>query len=201
VRTGTGSPPTYSSPTSYTGIPDGVGNEGIIIYSNDDIGEFEGTVQRDTVVTVSSERDIVISDNIMYQDYSTTPRLNATGYTNMLGILSWGGDVRIGEDAPDDVQIHGIVMAHNGVFTVDDYDSGSPRGTATLLGGVISDFYGAFGTFSGSTPESGYGRNFIYDSRVLDGETPPYFPYLTGYTSNVMPSDVFDTKPSFREEE
>jgi hypothetical protein len=168
---------------TYRGIPDGIGNEGIIIYVNDDIGSLSGTVQKDTNVTVSSERDIVISNHILYEGYNPSP-LSAQGYDNILGILSWGGNVRIGTTAPNNVNIHGIVMAPHGVFSVDNYNVGSPRGTATLLGGLISEYYGPFGTFSGSNPVSGYGRNFVYDRRVLEGIVPPYFPYMANFTSN-----------------
>jgi hypothetical protein len=188
------------SPTTYNGKPDGVGNEGIIIYSTDDIKDFSGTVQKNTHVTVSSERDLVITNHVRYEDYNSSP-LNATGYDNILGILSWGGNVRISSSAPSNIEIHGIVMAHNGIFTVDDYNSGSPKGTATLLGGVITDFYGPFGTFSGGSMQSGYGRNFVYDARVLEGMAPPYFPYMTSYSSSVVPADMFRTRTSWREQE
>ncbi|MCU0666143.1 MAG: DUF4900 domain-containing protein [Candidatus Omnitrophica bacterium] len=166
----------------YTGIPDGVSHEGVLIYVNDDIASLAGVVEGNTKVTVSSERDINITNNITYQNYNTTPTLNATGYNNVLGILSWGGDVIIAKTAPNNLVMHGVVMAHNGIFTVDDYNKGSPRGNVTLLGGTITDFYGAFGTFSqGSGQLTGYGRNFIYDARMLNGTTPPYFPYMTNF--------------------
>jgi hypothetical protein len=169
--------------TTYNGKPDGATHEGIIIYANDDIKSLAGTVQQDTQITVSGERDIIITNNVMYQGYSSTPSLNASGYNNLLGILSWGGNVRIGTSAPDDINVHAVVMAPHGVFTVDNYDSGSSRGTATLLGGVITDWYGAFGTFSGSSGmRTGYGRNFVYDNRVLQGMAPPYFPYMDRFT-------------------
>jgi len=91
--------------------------------------------------------------------------------------------VRIGTTAPDDINVHAVVMAPNGVFTVDNYDSGASRGTAILLGGVISGWYGAFGTFSGTSGmRTGYGRNFVYDNRVLQGMAPPYFPYMDKFT-------------------
>jgi len=177
-----------SGTVTYTGLPDGVGNEGTLIYSLDDITSFSGTVQKDTSVTVSAERDIVISNNVRYEKYTASPLSGinpdtGTAADNMLGIIAWGGDVRIGTSAPNNVEIHGIIMAPHGEFTVDNYDSGAPRGTATLLGGVITDFYGAFGQFSGTTPIHGYGRNFVYDPRVLNGKTPPYFPYLSGFTA------------------
>ncbi len=171
-----------ASSAVYQGIPDGTSNEGTIIFSTDDITSFSGTVQRDTAMTVSSERDVVVTGNVRYEQYNTGP-LNATGYNNVLGIVAWGGDVRIGSAAPNNVEIHGVIMAPHGEFTVDNYSSGSPRGTATLLGGVIADFYGAFGTFSGSTPISGFGRNFNYDARMLAGVTPPYFPYMSNFSS------------------
>ncbi len=172
---------------TYSGLPDGVSNEGILIYTTNDITSFSGTVQKDSCVTVSSERDIVISNNVLYEKYTASPLSGNdpdTGLpaSNMLGILAWGGDVRIGTTAPNNVQIHGVIMAPHGVFEVDNYDSGAPRGTATLLGGAITDFYGPFGQFSGTTPTHGYGRNFVYDARVLSGQTPPYFPYLSGFT-------------------
>lgn len=166
----------------YTGIPDGINNEGILIYTNDDIKSLSGTVARTSQVTVSAERDIVITNNILYQEYNPTP-LNAQGYTNLAGILSWGGNVRIGTAAPNNVNIHGVIMAVRGIFTVDNYNRGSPRGTATLLGGAITNFYGPFGTFSGLTQRSGYGRNFVYDARMLQGMAPPYFPYTDTFAS------------------
>ncbi|MFH1413675.1 MAG: DUF4900 domain-containing protein, partial [Candidatus Omnitrophota bacterium] len=173
---------TPSGTNTYCGIPDGTGDQGIILYVNDDIGGLGGTVQKDSGVTISSERDIVITDNVVYEQYNPDP-LNAEGYTNLLGILSWGGNVRIGTSAPDNVNIHGVVMAPHGVFEVDSYRQGSPRGEATLLGGVITDFYGPFGTFDSGGQKSGYARNFIYDARMLAGMVPPYFPYLSNFIS------------------
>ncbi|MFA5156020.1 MAG: DUF4900 domain-containing protein [Candidatus Omnitrophota bacterium] len=170
---------------AYNGIPDGVDNQGTIIYGDGNINGLSGTVQQDTSLTIASRDDIVITGNLVYQQYDTSPTLNAAAYENILGILSWDGDVRIGTSAPNNINIHGVVMAPHGIFTVDNYNYGSPRGTATLLGGAITDYYGAFGTFSGSTEVSGYGRNFIYDGRVLEGKTPPYFPYMTGFTASV----------------
>jgi hypothetical protein len=167
---------------TYCGIPDGVNNEGTIIYTQGSINSFSGTVQQDTAVTVSSEQDIVITNNITYQ---ADPRIPGNeNYDNVLGILAWGGDVRIGTSAPNDINIHGVVMAPHGEFTVDNYNSGSPRGIATLLGGAITDFYGPFGQFSGINMIHGYGRNFIYDTRMSQGTNPPYFPYMDFFTSS-----------------
>ncbi|MDP8259735.1 MAG: DUF4900 domain-containing protein [Candidatus Gygaella obscura] len=166
----------------YNGIPDGVTDEGILIYANGEIDSFEGLVQKDTQLTVASERDINITDHVLYEEYDTTPVLNADSYTNLLGILSWGGDVVIDTSAPDDLNVHGVVMAHLGSFEVDDYNKGSARGDVSLLGGMIAKFYGPFGTFSGESMLTGYGRDFVYDGRMLLGSSPPFFPIMTSFT-------------------
>lgn len=171
--------------TVYNGLPDGMDDEGTLIYAKDNITGFNGTIQRNSAVTVTSERDMVVTSNVLYEQYNAGPPVNATGYSNILSMLSWGGNVRIGTAAPDNITICGVVMAPNGVFTVDNYDQGVPRGTATLLGGVITDYYGAFGQFSGVTQIHGYGRNFVYDARMLSGMSPPYFPYLNRFNSTV----------------
>lgn len=196
---------------TYTGIPDGVDDVGPLIYVRGNINSLSGTVQAGSQVTVSSRDDIVISNHIQYESY--TPAVgnpgdpgyvppHAEGTENLLGIVTWQGDVRVGTSAPDDVQIHGTVLASNGVFQVDQYDNTGigPRGTATLLGGVISDNYGAFGLFSGSTGQqiSGYGRNFVYDQRMQAGESPPYFPTLETFIA--FTNDITD-KTVWREGE
>lgn len=184
------------SQTVYSGIPDGIDNEGIIIYNKGSILSLEGTVQKDSQVTISSESDIIITDNIKYQEYNSgvnpdtgLPSPNAQGYTNLLGILSWNGDVRIATSAPNDLEIHGIIMAVHGVFTVDNYRWRPPSGYVTLLGGVITDFYGPFGTFWGNTQLSGFGRNFIYDDRMYSSMAPPYFPMLSYFVASASALD------------
>jgi len=104
---------------------------------------------------------------------------------NVLGIFSPDGDVTIGNHqssasrrAPDNVRIHASILTANGVVEVENYNFGSPRGSVELLGGIIEERYGAFGTFSGSTGEmqTGYARQFTFDPRMARGVAPPYFP-------------------------
>ncbi len=188
---------------TYNGLPDGVDNLGTIIYVDGAINALSGTVQRDTEITISSQNDIIINNNVTYQDSTAavgTPGTagyvppNATDTTNLLGILSWGGNVRVGTTAPNNITIDGIVMARNGIFTVDSYSNAAlgVRGTATMLGGAITQFYGGFGTFSGTTglQLSGYGRNFVYDGRTLLGNSPPYFPSLNTFIA--FTNDITD---------
>jgi hypothetical protein len=99
--------------------------------------------------------------------------------------MSWNGNVRISTAAPNDISVHATVMSPTHEFSVDSYNSGSSRGTATILGGVIENTYGAFGTFSASGSNTGYGRNFVYDTRMKRGKSPPFFPTIGKVISTV----------------
>jgi hypothetical protein len=186
---------------TYTGQPNGVDGVGTLIYVNGTINSLGGTVQGNSQVLIASHNDTVIQNNVLYTNYtagSGTP--GTVGYVppsvsdtdsngnpnNLLGILSWTGNVRVGTSAPNNVTIDATLMASNGVVTVDSYDQNSPRGTATILGGVISDDYGAFGTFNSGNGAavSGYGRNFVYDQRMNGTYSPPYFPTLNIYIAS-----------------
>lgn len=195
------------STVTYTGLPDGVDDVGTIIYVNGSVSSLKGTVQKDTELTVSAADDIVVTDNLVYEEYtpaSGTPGTsdyvppNAVDKTNLLGLVAWGGDVRIADTAPANINLHGVVMARNGVFQADDYDTRAPAGDVTLLGGVITQFYGAFGTFNGTTGAqvSGYGRNFVYDDRTALGKAPPYFPSMKTFIA--FTNDITD-KVAYRE--
>ncbi len=195
------------STVTYTGLPDGTHNAGTVIYVNGNITAISGTVQSDNQMTISCKNDLVISNNIRYQNYTAqvgTPgaanyvpptadyQVNGSTNANLLGLLSWQGNVRIATSAPDNLDIHATVMAKTGQFEVDNYDTGGSRGIVTVLGGVISNYYGAFGTFNSSTGQfvSGYGRNFVYDSRMQTSMSPPYFP--TTNTFIAFANDIDD---------
>jgi hypothetical protein len=119
-----------------------------------------------------------------------------------MGIISWNNNIHIGTSAPDDVNIHATLMAPSttsgqGQVLVDSYNSSSygshantspPRGYATILGGVIMNVYGPFGTVAGNPPTqtyTGYARNFVYDKRMAQGMAPPYFPTIGNATSTL----------------
>jgi hypothetical protein len=187
---------------TYNGLPEGTDGLGTILYVDGTVNSINGTVQKDTEITVSAQTDINITGNIKYEDYtpgSGTPGTvgyvppTADGKTNLLGLVAWGGNVNIDPSvAPNDVEIHGIVMARNGIFQVSNYDTTTPHGTATLLGGAITQFYGAFGLFNSVTGLliNGYGRNFIYDTRTLQGKSPPYFPSMNTFIA--FTNDITD---------
>lgn len=172
------------------GVPRG------IMYTNGAINELKGpsrsgsnvppALQKDTPLHIVSTRDIVIQGDLTYQDFDDGE--------NVLGLFSSGGDIRIGKKAPDDLCLDAYVLASNYMksFTVDDYDVGQYRGMVHLRGGMITNYYGAFGifTFSGM---KGYGRDFRYDRR---GKVPPYFPLTNRY----VPSQPIPQVLAWREE-
>ncbi|MFH1360304.1 MAG: DUF4900 domain-containing protein [Candidatus Omnitrophota bacterium] len=192
-----------SGTETFSGIPDGLDDLGTIMHVEGSVTSLGGTVQNGTELTISTENDLIITDHILYSNY--TPAVgnpgdagyvppNAQGATNLLGLISWDDDVRIATTAPDDINVHGIIMARDGVLQVDDYDDtgvGS-RGVATLLGGVITEYYGGFGLFNGNTGQqiAGYGRNFVYDSRTLLGKSPPYYPSMQTFVA--FTNDITD---------
>ena len=187
---------------TYSGIPDGMTQTGgTLIYDAGTITGFAGTVERDTVLTVTAENDIVISGHVRYE---ADPRLAGNANApNLLGLIAWTGDIRVATTAPNDLVIQGVLMAPagNGLY-VDNYNSGSLRGTIQLLGGLISQTYGVVGTFSsGGGSSTGYGRDFTYDARMSNGAQPLYYPYTGQYmaTDQSNGSTGLDAAPSWQE--
>jgi hypothetical protein len=151
-------------------------------------------------ITVAATGQIRITRDLTYEDVpcSGTPMrvggavvpatCDGLEAQNVLGVYSQGGDVLIGHNhtgtgsalrnAPPDVTIHGILMSSTGVVGVEEYGSGSARGSVNLIGGVIENFYGPFGTFNANTGQmsTGYSRSFTFDQRMGAGLAPPFFP-------------------------
>jgi hypothetical protein len=84
------------------------------------------------------------------------------------------------------LSVDAFVMAcgsTNGEFTVDNWNSGAPRGAMNLRGGVVSRFYGAFYTWDvNGNPVTGYTRSFHYDQRGL---IPPYYPTTNSFKADI----------------
>ena len=150
-------------------------------------------------MTVVSEGRTRITGDITYEDppCSNGPQRNGSDVTaancsnlgaqNVLGIYSSGDDVLIGGGgydgsdstklAPKNVHVHAVLMSGQDAVRVERHNQLPDRGAVHLLGGMIENFYGAFGTFSAySGSRTGYGRNLTYDRRMQQGLAPPVFP-------------------------
>lgn len=169
------------TPTVYSGTPRG------IMYVTGGITDLRGpdrvsgspppALATGTKLLIAANNDVVIQRDITMDDYNAA--------TNVLGIYSTNGSVRIGTSAPSDCNLDAYVMAtgSSGEFKVDNHSSGSPRGTFHLRGGVVASYYGAFFTFySNGTLKTGYARDFRYDRRGL---VPPYYPTTTRFNANI----------------
>jgi len=150
-------------------------------------------------VTVASENTTTITGDLTYENQPCQGELhrdsngqavqancNNLGASNVLGVYAQNGNVYIGNSnrgrAPKNVKIDGVLMSATGTVSVENYAYGAPRGDVHLLGGVIENDYGAFGTFNPDTGNdvSGYSRKFTYDPRMGKGLAPPHFPTVGG---------------------
>ncbi len=138
--------------------------------------ELKGTLKGQ--LTVACEGDIEIMDNCVY---NTDPRLDPTS-TDILGIVA-DGDVYMdgyaygaNVDTADET-VMAAIMTLDESFTVENYNSGSPRGNLVIYGGLIQYRRGPVGTFNGSTGQiiTGYAKDYSYDPRLMDNP-PPAFP-------------------------
>jgi len=163
----------------YVGLPNGVlfASGGINNLAGPDRDVTTGSVPPAMAlnqhVLIASPGDIVINGDLTCDSYDTQ--------TNVLGIFSSGGAVRIGSSAPDNLCLDAFVMATGtttGEFRVDNFNSGATRGSVNLRGGIVARFYGGFYTWdTDGNPVTGYTRNFHYDRRGL---IPPFFPTTNG---------------------
>ncbi|CAM3512814.1 DUF4900 domain-containing protein [Deinococcus frigens] len=152
-------------------------------------------------VTVAATGNIAITSSLKYTDPPCSGQ-NTTAAAapcdnpqaqNILGVYSSGGNIELvsPRSCPDgndtcpnvgtDPTIHAVLMASQGAVQVRGYDQ-SPAdnslGSVNLIGGLIENYYGAFGKTDGR----GYGRNFVYDQRTYDGYSPPSFPTQEDWT-------------------
>ena len=128
-------------------------------------------------INVVAQGDIVVQNDLTYHDYENGE--------SVLGLFTSKGDVRIGTDAPGELRVDAFVLASGDrkVFTVDGWDTGPYRGQMHLRGGMVTNYFGPFGSF-GNPDEgggTGYGRDFHYDGR---GYVPPYFPLTQRFVTD-----------------
>ena len=153
-------------------------------------------------INVTANANVRLTGDLTYEDppCSGSPTRNNDGSVtraecenlhaqNVLGVFTPSGDVLIGHanqdqtmNAPSNLTVHGVLMSSSGAVTVENFreDDGVARGSMRLLGGMIENFYGGFGTFDPNSGDraTGYGRQFTYDRRMADGLAPPFFPTI-----------------------
>ena len=133
-------------------------------------------------ITLHSEDEVKIMGDL---EYASNPLENHDSQ-DVLGIIS-EGDVIVDDNAhrdsgSSDININATIMALGESFEVEDYDSGSPRGTLNLIGGIQQQVRGAVGTFGGGGVRSGFSKNYQYDNRLQNSIVPPFYPRESFYS-------------------
>jgi hypothetical protein len=113
-------------------------------------------------VTFGATEDIHLNGDLVYAN-PTRDVLGLVGQEDLV--------VESSTSVTDDRHIHAVMMALNGSFRVANYDSGRYRGVLNVYGGIIQARRGAVGTISGSTIQTGYSKNYVYDKKLAN--TPP----------------------------
>ncbi|UQN09992.1 DUF4900 domain-containing protein [Deinococcus sp. QL22] len=134
-------------------------------------------------LNIAATSNIVLTGDLTYTD---DPR-QVVGAKNVLGLIAGTGSVLIGNDArnaPSDIYIHAAILAGaaNKGFGVMDVRRAPAQGSIHLLGSVAASKEpprGVFSFQSDGLPKliGGYGDDFSFDQRFLNGGTvPPNFP-------------------------
>jgi hypothetical protein len=131
-------------------------------------------------VTMIATKEIYLTDDLLYADSNANGTL-APGTTNSLGLIS-SDDIIVSNTTANQTncRINGALLALGYSFTVENYSSGSPRGTLTIWGSLSQHTRGPVGTFNGGGTVSGYNKDYHYDPRFIN-TPPPYFPVTGQY--------------------
>ncbi len=147
-----------------------------VLYVNGGDVKLQGSLRGQ--LTIGTSGDVQILNSVTY---ANDPRVTPSSQ-DILGIVA-GNNVVISQSAPSDVEIDAAVMALNTSFIVQNWAVGPPKGTLTVLGGIIQQKRGPVGTFSSSTGLrlSGYAKDYHYDRRMVS-MVPPFFPTTGEYS-------------------
>jgi hypothetical protein len=190
-----------SSGGSASGKPDTVqlGNSQWVLATSGTV-HVQGTLDgKLTLVAGGSGADIKIENDVKYQQnpfVNIKPDNPVDGYTgnDFLGLVA-NDDIIVRDNSANDngCTIMGALLAVNGSFTAENYDHGSPRNDLTVVGSITQNTRGAVGTFSGGVVQTGYAKQYYYDTRFDNpSNTPPGFP---GFNLGMVISDWWESYP------
>ncbi len=151
---------------------------GVVLTAKGNI-HVQGTFQgRATLCATGSSGlafgNIYIDDDIRY---TTDPRTGPS--TDMLGLVT-ENNVFVTDNTANrsDCRIDATLFCLKGGLTAENYNTRPLSGTLYLYGGVTQYQRGPVGTYSGSTLNHGFQKNYKYDDRLMVSY-PPFFP-MTG---------------------
>lgn len=153
-------------------------------------------------ITLAAQGDIRIDTDLAMSDTPCTNaqyRLNTCQKSslppeNILGIYSQGGDILFTGNTPNNLNIHASLMASSGEVKAENHNGRPVQGSINMIGSLVENWYGAFGTVNGTAQATGYSRNFTYDPRLRQGYSPPAW----AISSNWQATDARSNGEQFR---
>ena len=128
-------------------------------------------------MTLGSEDDILIDGDLLANDSHPVLGLIAQRFVRVRHQVNRDSDgdcTSNHSSARRDYRIEAAILALKDSFIVDNYQCGAALGTLTVIGAIAQKFRGPVGTFSGSSLNSGYAKNYVYNDD-LRYRSPPYF--------------------------
>src|SRR5581483_4992263 len=127
-------------------------------------------------LTIAADDDIVITGNVTYHQYPTGNDVLGLIANNDVAVYHPVSNGNNGSGSITNPRIDAAILSLNHSFYVQNWSTGSPLGNLTVNGVIAQKFRGPVGTFggSGNTIQTGYNKNYNYDTR-LKYLTPPYF--------------------------
>ena len=136
----------------------------------------------DGALTVGSFGSIYIEDNVLYE---RDPR-RVQGSTDVMGLVAEDSVIITDNTANSDgITVNASVIARDGSFMAQDFNTGPVRGRVSLLGSIVQAVRGPMGTNLNGVPYSGYMKSHTYDQRLSDPDfRPPAYP---GWRPRTLP--------------
>ena len=126
-------------------------------------------------LTIAADNDVIIDEDLTRDDPEFLLGLIANNFIRVHHpVTTSSGSCTGNNGGPGAITIHAAMLAIQHSFIVDNYFCGSPLGSLTIDGAISQRFRGPVGTFSGSTIQTGYTKNYSYNDRLRFRE-PPYF--------------------------
>ncbi|MDD5015836.1 MAG: hypothetical protein PHW73_12210 [Atribacterota bacterium] len=175
----------YSNPSGY---PNGV------LYVDGNIANLKSTATDGGLkgkLTIASDSTIAIGDDLLYNTRVNDPNcfdVSEGTYPDIpdsLGLVS-EGNIMVKDNAPNDIEINGILMALGTSFYYEGWKN-NMQGVLTFHGSFIQKQRGPVGTFNSWGKVSGYTKDYYFDTRMSIGNPdlgqilPPYFPTTGKY--------------------
>lgn len=143
----------------------------------------EGTL--DGQLTIASENNIVLTWSIVYKGGMAGDDLLGLVANNFVEVYhpvscSSGNSsscnlTPVGKSGPlRNVRIDAAILSVNHSFRVQQWGLGAPLADLYVNGAIAQRYRGPVGTFSGSTIQTGYSKEYVYDQRLRYLEPPKF---------------------------